>query len=128
MRIEFTLIALLLFGVSVFSQTECEKFKIGKFQNIENGVVKSTIERSESIQTERHGRLEVKLKIEWIDDCSYRLKFIDGNEAFWNSRPKDMATPDLIVRITHVNGNSYLQESNSEDDSDFIYRSKMEKI
>lgn len=95
---------------------------------MEKGIVKATIQRNDSIQREQHGEKEIKLKIEWIDECSYRLKFLEGNEAFWNSRPKDIPTPDLIVRILEVNGNSYVQESRFDIDEDFVYRSEIIKV
>lgn len=67
---------------TMYSQDNCENFKTGKFQNVENGIIKAEIERNDSIQTETYGQKEVKLKIEWIDDCSYRLIFLEGNSAF----------------------------------------------
>ena len=111
-----------------YSQENCRKFKTGDFQNFENGILKAKIQRNDSIQTEQYGEKKIKLKIIWIDDCGYRLKFMEGNEAFWNSRPKDKPTPDLIVRITNVNGNKYTQESKFEIDNDFVYKSEITKI
>ena len=111
-----------------YSQKNCENFKTGKFQNVENGVVKAEIQRNDTIQIEKYGQKEIKLRIEWIDDCSYRLIFLEGNTAFWNSRPKDIPTHDLIVKITQTDGNSYLQESEFVIDDDFIYKSKIIKI
>ena len=95
---------------------------------MENGILKATIQRNDSIQREQYGEKEVKLRIDWIDECSYRLKFLEGNEAFWNSRPKGMSTPDLIVRIIDVNGNKSIQESKFEIDGDFVYRSEIIKV
>jgi hypothetical protein len=111
-----------------YSQDNCQHFKTGQFQNVENDIVKAEIQRNDTIQTEKYGEIEVKLKIEWIDDCSYRLKFIEGNDAFWNSRPKDMPTHDLIVKITQTNENSYLQESKFDIEENFIYKSTIIKI
>jgi hypothetical protein len=121
------LIIISLVSISTYSQTDCKKFKIGKFQNKENGIVKSVIERNDSIQREHFADKEIELKINWIDDCTYKLKLIWGNDAFWNGRPKDMTTPDLIVHITQVNGNEYLQEAKSIGD-EFIYKSNLTKI
>ena len=118
----------ILIVTMTYSQEKCKNFKTGKFQNIENGIIKGEIQRNDTIQTEKYKEKEIKLKIEWIDDCSYRLKFLEGNAAFWNSRPRNMSTPDLIVRITQTDGNSYLQESKSDSDDDFIYKSKIIKI
>lgn len=119
---------LLFFNSFVFSQSDCEKFKTGKFQNIENGVVKSTIERNSSIQIEEYGEKKITLKIEWIDDCTYLLIFLEGNDAWWEARGRNRPTPDLIVRITNVDGNSYLQEARFVDDDEFKYKSTIDKI
>ena len=121
------LTALLLASFTTYAQNNCQIFRTGKFQNINKGVVKSTIERNDSIQHEYFADKEIKLKITWIDNCTYKLKLIWGNDAFWNGRPKNLSTPDLIVRITKTNGNEYEQESRSEGD-DFIYKSTLIKI
>jgi hypothetical protein len=126
-RIVLLIPFLLITGIA-FSQSECEKFRIGKFQNLENGIVKSKIERTDSIQIEQDGKIIIKLKIEWIDECSYRLIFLEGNDDWWESRGRDSPTPDLIVRITAVNENSYLQEAKFADDEEFKYKSSIEKI
>lgn len=122
-------ILILLFAMSftTYAQENCKKFRTGKFQNIEKGIVKSTIERNDSIQREYFADKEIKLEITWIDECTYKLKLVWGNDAFWNRRPKDMPTPDLIVQITKTNGNEYEQESKSEGE-DFIYKSTLTKI
>ncbi|TMM58292.1 hypothetical protein FEE95_02360 [Maribacter algarum] len=124
----FFYILLVLGLTSAYSQENCKNFRTGKFQNIENGILKAEIQRNDTIQTEKYGQKEVKLKIEWINDCSYLLKFLEGNTAFWNSRPKNKPTPDLIVRITGTEGNSYLQESKFDIEDAFIYKSKITKI
>ena len=106
----------------------CKKFKTGRFHNIENGVIKTKISRSKTIQIEEWGESKIKLKIVWINDCSYRLIFLEGNDAWWGSVERDAPTPDAIVRITNVDGNSYLQESKFADEEEFIYKSIIEKI
>jgi len=122
------LISFLWISGIAFSQSECQKFRTGKFQNIENGIVKSKIERTDSIQIEQYGENSIKLKIKWIDECSYRLIFLEGNDAWWESRGRDRPTPDLIVRITNINENSYLQEAKFVDNEEFKYKSNIEKI
>lgn len=122
---------LLIFSLlisTIYGQEDCAKFKTGKFKNIENGIVAAEIERDDTIQIEKYGEIEVRLKIVWIDDCNYRLIFIEGNDAFWNSRPKDSPTPDLIVRIIETNENSYLQESRFDNEEVFNYKSKIFKV
>jgi hypothetical protein len=123
----FIIIVLFVNSVAL-SQSDCKKFRTGKFQNIENGIAKSKIERNDSIQIEEYGIKKIKLKIEWIDDCSYRLVFIEGNNEWWGSRGRDRPTPDLIVRITNIDKNNYLQEAKFVDDEEFKYKSNIVKI
>jgi hypothetical protein len=111
-----------------YAQENCSPFKTGHFQNIENGVLKAKIQRNDSIQKEQYGEKEITLKILWIDDCTYRLKFQEGNQAFWNGRPKNQSTPDLVVKITNVDGNTYTQESKFEGDDKFVYKSVITKV
>lgn len=118
----------LFLSLSLLGQSDCEKFRTGKFQNVDGDVLKSRIERNESIQIEKYGEIEVRLQIHWMDDCTYRLEFIEGNDAWWARGGKDRPTPDLIVRITETQENSYLQESHAVDDVDFIYKSQIVKI
>lgn len=126
-KIILTITLLFITGFA-FSQSKCEKFKTGKFQNIEKGIVKSIIERNDSIQTEQYGEKKIKLKIEWINECSYRLIFMEGNDAWWESRGRNRATPDLIVRITKIKKDSYTQEAKFVNDDEFTYKSNIEKI
>ncbi|WP_299336327.1 hypothetical protein [uncultured Psychroserpens sp.] len=111
-----------------FAQTDCQKFKIGNFQNVEDGVVAAKLKRNDSIQIEEYGPIKVKLKINWIDDCNYKLIFVEGNEAFWNSRPKDKPTPDLFVRIIEVKERSYIQEARFEHEKAFNYKSEIFRV
>lgn len=125
-----SILPILFFVITGFaySQSDCVKFRTGKFQNIEKGIVNSKIERTDSIQIEQNSEKIIKLKIEWIDDCSYRLVFVEGNDAWWESIGRESPTPDLIVRITSINENSYLQEAKFVGDDSFKYKSKIEKI
>ena len=119
----------LLGSIGYSQSTKCKIFKEGKFQNIENDVVKSEIRRTKKFQFETFGNIEIKLKIIWITDCSYRLIFVEGNDAWWESKQRDDGlTPDLIVQITNIKGNSYLQESKFVGDDEFKYKSKIIKI
>jgi hypothetical protein len=119
---------LMLFSTFVFAQSDCELFKTGKFQCIENGIVKTTFERDESFQIEKSGEKIIKLKIEWLDDCTYLLIFLEGNDAWWEARGRNRPTNDLIVRIIDVNGNSYSQEAKFMNEDEFKYKSIIRKI
>jgi hypothetical protein len=119
---------LLFFSGSVLAQSDCNLFKTGKFQSIEDGVIKTTFERDESFQIEKSGEKIIKLKIEWIDDCTYLLIFLEGNDAWWEARGRNRPTQDLIVRIIEVNGNSYSQEARFMNENEFKYKSIIRKI
>ena len=109
------------------AQTDCQKFKTGKFKNIEKGKDSGDyIERNDSIQTEKHGEGIIKLKVTWIDDCSYRLTFLEANEAWWNNSLYllDNPMPDLLVKITFVGKNAYEQESHFEG-KEAVYKSTL---
>ena len=55
---------------------ECDKFKKGRFRY--HGY---TIERDESIQTEKGDNGEIITKrIKWINDCEYELTFLSGRQ------------------------------------------------
>jgi len=129
MKIFITLSLLIFIGTTLVAQNKCEKFKTGEFVNTENGIIKANIQRNDSIQTEQFGGKEIKLKITWTSDCSYRLKFLEGNEAFWKSRPKGMPTYDLMVHIVSVDGETYVQKSKFIGvDDDLDYKSTIKKI
>ena len=115
-------------NINLNAQSSCGDFAVGKFQNVESGVIRSSIERNDSIQIEEYGAQKIKLRIEWIDSCAYRLIFLEGNDAWWASRGRDRPTPDLIVKITEIQGNSYWQLSKFVDDKVFGFRSRIEKI
>jgi hypothetical protein len=122
------IVAALWITGTAFSQSDCKKFTVGKFRNIEKGIVKSEIQRNDSIQVEQDGNQVIKLKIVWINECSYRLIFLEGNNEWWEAKGRNRATPDLIVRITSIEGNSYWQEAKFITEEEFRYRSRIEKI
>jgi len=119
---------LMFFSSFGFAQSDCELFKTGKFQCIENGVIKTTFERDDSIQIEKSGDKIIKLKIEWLNDCTYLLIFLEGNDAWWDARGRDRPTQDLIVKIISVDGNSYSQEAKFVNEDEFKYKSIIRKI
>lgn len=58
---------------------DCVKFKTGRFKYIgkNEGV---TITRDSNYHTESDGTRSLKLKIEWVNDCEFKLTYIDVNE------------------------------------------------
>ena len=127
MKSILVLFPFLFMGTIAFSQSECEVFKTGKFKTIKNGITKSTIERTDSTQTELEDDRELKQKIEWIDGCSYRLIFIEGNDAWWDERGK-RPTPDILVRITDIEESSYVQEAKFDDEDALVHKTLVLKL
>lgn len=120
--------ALLFISYTLSAQTmSCQSFRVGDFQNIENGVVKADIKRTEEFQFEEMGDIKVKLKVEWVDDCTYKLMFVDGNDAYWDLRGRDTPTIDLLVKITSTNEDYYTQESEIIGQEGFVYKSTIYK-
>lgn len=59
---------------------DCAKFKTGRFKYIgENDGV--TITRDSIYHIESNGTKSLKFKIDWINDCEYKLIYIDVNET-----------------------------------------------
>jgi len=63
---------------------------------------------------------KIKLRIKWIDDCTYTLKFLKVNKVIkemWNG----MDPPELIIsKITEVNGLEYTCESTISGYEDIV--------
>jgi len=124
---------LILFGliclVSIYSSAQnksCSDFKIGIFQNVKDGVAKSTITRKKNYQVEEFGEKKVETRVEWIDECTYRLTFVKGNKAWREGRGVNKPIPaELIVRIIEVGDDFYVQEAKFVGDNDFKYKSKI---
>jgi hypothetical protein len=75
---------LFLSSISLKKETSCSKFKKGKFiYNFKRGSksVQILIQRSDSIQTETNLSANdyAKLKVKWVSECVYELKFIESN-------------------------------------------------
>lgn len=92
--------------------TGCEDFWTGTFYNEQNNVINTKITRTKEYQVEEYiptGAV-CKLRVEWIDSCSYRLSYVSGNNACPGKSFKD-----VIVRIVEVKENSCLVEATAVD-------------
>ena len=110
-----------------FSQkNNCQIFKTGYFQNIDNNGKITLIKRSENFQfeTDKSTGEKVKLKITWINECSYKLSIIKGNSK-WKKENHVDKYPDLIVNIIETGEDYYIQVAKFEGISDFGYTSKI---
>jgi hypothetical protein len=105
---------------------ECQNFRIGKFQNIDKDGPGTLIKRTEKYQFEKNKTkgTKIKLQINWIDECTYRLKLIKGNRQ-WNKLDHVPNSPDLIVKITETGSDYYKQVSVFEGLEDLEYESRL---
>lgn len=112
---------------SNYKNCDCERFHTGKFilNDLHNGP--TMITRDENIQIEEveDGSYKVKLKVNWIDECTYTLELIEylaGEDWIPNS---DKLV--LTVYIIYSDENSYIQTT-TVSNSEFIRTMEIEKI
>lgn len=86
----------------------CSRVKIGQFEINSKEIGKTTIKRSKKFQIEENKQMnyKLKLKVDWLDDCTYTLQPISNYD---NKRelPKEL----LTCQILEVNEDSYIQVS-----------------
>ena len=112
--ISLILVCLGLSGLNaVKSQSlNCDEFKTGKYFLPDEEGNEYLIHRKKRTQTEQlegDGTI-VKFKVQWIDDCTYELRFkkFVKNPKGHKDYPKDLV---VRVEILEVYENSYLQKS-----------------
>lgn len=102
----------------------CHTVWEGTFFNEHNGEVDTKIVRKGDIQIELYKNTGVcKLKVEWLDSCSYRLTYIPGGKGC----PIKDAGKTVIVQILEVRESSYLIEGWVEGQTAFKYKSELHK-
>jgi hypothetical protein len=129
-KIGFILFLGLLWQLSSGQDLPCDTFKTGYFQNIDSVLGSTFIKRTANYQYEMHKSTgaKIKLAITWMDDCTYRLKFVSGNSK-WKKMQKGVTEhKDLIVMIVETGEDYYIQTAKFEGMDDFIYRSKIERV
>jgi hypothetical protein len=118
-----------ILGHLAFSQKlNCSRFKDGKFRIPgSNGNPPTFIFRkgNTQIETTKAGKVVLKFKVTWLDECTYTLK-VDSVLKNENNTPFPL---DMIlkVKIVGVLKDSYLQESTSNTFVG-IYKSEVLKI
>jgi hypothetical protein len=121
------IILLSLIGLSCClprKEPRCSRFRTGIF--IINGEGQqgiTRVKRSNDFQIEQdyNTNSRTKFKVEWLDSCTYKLKFISSNH--------DFAKPyrDVTVHIVATKEDSYFIEATVEGNNSFVYRSEMFK-
>ena len=114
----------------VGQDVDCSKYKTGLFQNIDSEDGPTTfVKRKRKYQFEinKKSNTRIKLRVYWIDCCTYRLKFIKGNRK-WRMGKHVPNNPDLIVKIIETGEDYYVQIAKFEGMEDFKYRSHLKRI
>lgn len=109
-----------LMSILAFAQKDCQHFRTGTFHSETNGTFNAVVTRNDSLQIETMGPFEVTLRVTWTDDCTYRLSFKDGNDAYWEAVGSNAANPDMIVHITKVKKNGYHVQATSLDGQNVV--------
>lgn len=119
---------------TLYSQNSlnCQDFRTGHFETYLNGEVSSQVVRNKKYQREFTPKtgVKVKLKINWLSDCSYSLTFIKANKAY-HKKHKNVANKtgsELIVEIKQINGLEYQHESRFSDVDGFVYKAIVRKV
>lgn len=98
---------------SLWSQTNtCNEFKIGTFYSMEDDRVYLIVrDNKHQYESSNFSNFKLKLKIKWIDNCTYQLKF----DKVISNPDNEKYNKKLIVttRIIETKSNSYIQESAS---------------
>jgi len=94
---------------------DCSSVKTGKFKLPDEIVGETIIERSDKFQIEENKKygFKLKLKVTWINDCTYQLEFI---EDLLNPENKDLPTTIVTCSIKEITENGYIQISSSDSD------------
>ena len=129
MKFLFLTLSFLLGGLTMFSQTtSCKSFHTGVFRIAEDGKMGDRIKRTKKFQYEISGKKKVKLAIEWLDACTYKLTFIKSNKVFRKTEVNNYRGKVLIVKILETKGNTCLITARFETEREFGYTGTIMKI
>lgn len=107
MKTNFALLILVLLYFSCTPNNTCENYKTGQF-NYKISGYEWLIERNDSIQTEYCADLGIKteLKVSWIGECSYVLKF---NRMLQNKPGIEIDTTFIVHSNIVKTGNDFYE-------------------
>ena len=109
MKILLFISAFILVCGSVVAQ-DCEKYKTGSFTTEIDGLGSYSIERTKKFQFEEIAGIVLKFKVEWLDDCSYKLT--NANKA-----SKKMFGEQVVYCVIIETGDDYYIAEGWIDDS-----------
>ncbi len=94
---------------------DCSSVKTGKFKSSDEIVGETIIERTDQFQIEENKKhaYKLKLKVTWINDCTYQLEPV---EDLLNPENQDLPTMILTCTITEITENGYILISRTDTD------------
>jgi len=94
---------------------DCSSVHTGKFKTVDDRLPGTIIDRNEEFQMEESERdgFKIKLRVTWIDDCTYQLVPVQGQEIVVDEENTPMI---LTCRITEITDDGYIQISSSNID------------
>ena len=124
MKLILSVLFIINLSILMAQNTNCSKFRNGKFSVSDEILGISYIERKGATQIETAPDIHIKaaFKVKWINECTYTLvlkKVIENPNKI--DFPKDLI---LTVKIIETKENSYIQETSSNK-YDMVYKSEM---
>ncbi|HTF04302.1 MAG TPA: hypothetical protein VK826_09755 [Bacteroidia bacterium] len=128
---KYILVFALLFALpalnTVSAQTatgeECKPFRTGTFYNPSAPHLTITRDSLYQVETDTRTGDVSKFKVTWVDDCTYKLEFIESTDREVRKAAKVMGI--LTVTITSVEEGSYKFRATSEAANDVPMRGTM---
>ncbi|MDC8003859.1 hypothetical protein POV27_07335 [Aureisphaera galaxeae] len=112
--------------------SSCENFKNGVFRAVDGEIDDETyrIIRNDSVQIERDEKygIEIIQSIEWITECSFRLKFLSANKVYQEKYSTPNDTIPLIIEIKIAGANFYSYEARYEGKSKVMHAGNILKL
>lgn len=101
-----------LFNKNQLSASDCKTFKTGKFKMSDELTGETLIVRTKKYQIEENEKfdMKLKLKIEWIGDCTYTLTPI---EDLNNPEKKDFGNHIITCQILELTDSGYILATTS---------------
>lgn len=122
----FLLIALL----SSAQTKDCQRFRNGTFRIDDPETGTSTIiTRKGAVQRERMGDSEARLKVVWLNDCTYTLELMTGKKSDKKNMKASGFDPTMVVKveILETAADYYVQRATAAL-YDVVFESKVHKI
>jgi len=123
------ILSLIFISNTVFCQElDCSRFRTWIFLS-SSGNLKTKIIRDHEFQIEEYSPLGIviRMKVHWINSCTYKLEFIEGNKAWYDNYGYNN-DEDMIIKIIETGDIYYIQESYFTESKIKPYRSRILKV